>query len=279
MSSWNYYDNDGFELWDYLGFEYGGSRHMAPLDIHFWDTTHNIFNFPIDFGANSMITTTNWGGYSCSDLNPHSNGTSIAGISVTIDEVNKAAIIIGAGGRAITNSMIISEYDGDTDDSTYLDNYELWLNEIAYMTLQPKAPTITSAGDTINTTEFNLAWTNMGEFIDSYSIYLDGVKNETTTGTSYLVKFSGPGTYELQVTSTNPYGESAKSGKITITVEEEATTTTTDTSTSTGPLSDVNTTGILDFFTNSDNWPLIGGIAGGAILLIVIIAVVAKKKK
>ena len=114
------------------------------------------------------------------------------------------------------------------------------------------------------------------EFIDSYTTYIDEVKNETTSGTNYVVKLPGDGTYELQVTSTNPYGESAMSSKITVVVEGTETNTTIDTNTD--PPSDVNSTGIIDFFTDPDNWLLIGGIAGGLIILIIVIAIVVKKK-
>ena len=66
------------------------------------------------------------------NLNLLSNGTAIAGLSIS-PETNDVAIILGANGHCITNAMYLTGYYDDTDDSTYPDALELWENEIAYM--------------------------------------------------------------------------------------------------------------------------------------------------
>jgi hypothetical protein len=63
------------------------------------------------------------------NLTVHANATGIAGYSA----YSGASIVLGAGGDVIFNGAFITIYNEDTDDSTYLDNQEIWENEIAFL--------------------------------------------------------------------------------------------------------------------------------------------------
>jgi hypothetical protein len=105
------------------------------------------------------------------------NATAIAGITPT-PEVNQSAIVLGADGRALCNMFSISQYYDDYDSSAYPDNFELWMNEIAYM----MRPTIDSPGDLVfeldeDPTEFT--WTPYSYAPGDYQIKRDSIIIET----------------------------------------------------------------------------------------------------
>jgi len=135
LNTWTYRLVTASALWDYLGFEYGGNYYTTPQDIHIWDGAHAIFNLPAPYNAITLNTTYNWAGTDFTNVTLHDNATAIAGLSSTTQE-SGAAIILGAEGRAIVNTMHLTVYYDDTDDSTYPDALEIWENEIAYMWAQ-----------------------------------------------------------------------------------------------------------------------------------------------
>ncbi|MFX1500119.1 MAG: hypothetical protein ACFFDH_04045 [Promethearchaeota archaeon] len=143
----NYMDNGGhliiwsyrqlFEspLWDYLGYTTESLGYGSPQEVFIWDSGHRIFNTPAHYGANNITTSLDIYGYSFVNVTLYNNATGIAGLTET-PSVDTNAIILGANGRAITNTFALTEYYDDTDDSTYPDALEIWENEIAYMTYQ-----------------------------------------------------------------------------------------------------------------------------------------------
>jgi hypothetical protein len=133
----------GYPLWNYLGFEGMNDRiTAAPPPVYLWDAAHEIFNKPLSYGASNISSTSNYLYTDYTNVTLFDNATAIAGLSLTPEE-NRSAIVLGAGGNAVCNMFGLLEYDQDTDDSTYRDNYEIWLNEIAYI----MRPTIDSPSD------------------------------------------------------------------------------------------------------------------------------------
>jgi len=269
--SWYFGTSNGNELWDYLGFKYGEKTLTTPPEIYLWDPSNNIFNYPINYNALSIATVE--GGYTVdySSLIPHDNGTAIAGISPFV-KGNNSAIILSPNGNAITNSMLISNYRQDTDDSTYSDALEIWINEIAYLALPPQAPTIITENQTISTNQTSIVWSEV-QNADSYKIYIEnnGTTEIAATGFEQIVQFPENGTYTIFMTALNENGESIHSNEITIVVEilEEGNTA-----------EDGN--GLLDSLSdpNTITWM---AITGGGILLFTLIIPgifkIAKKKK
>lgn len=132
ISSYMYASTSGNPLWDYLGFEPTGATFTVPQTIYIWDNMHPIFNTPVNYGSTSISSTYNYVIVDVCNLTIYSNATAIAGLTNSA-QIEGAAIILGAGGRAITNAMLITTYMDDTNDSTYPDAYEIWKNEISYM--------------------------------------------------------------------------------------------------------------------------------------------------
>jgi hypothetical protein len=128
-------------LWDYMGFSYRGTYTTVPQLINVWDPMHPIFSEPALYSASTIETSQDFISTDYTMLDLHSNATAIAGLSVTAD-TEDVAIIIGANGHSITNAMYINAYYDDTDDSTYPDAFELWLNEVSYLidAMTPGAP-------------------------------------------------------------------------------------------------------------------------------------------
>jgi hypothetical protein len=65
-------------------------------------------------------------------LTVFSNATALAGFTVS-ETADNAIIVLRNDRKTLYNGYLIDQFTSDTDDSTYPDNFELWLNEIAYM--------------------------------------------------------------------------------------------------------------------------------------------------
>ncbi len=133
LRSWTMRQAAYAPFFDYLGYAWNGSyTTTAPPAIYLWDSSHDIFNQPNLYAASSLNTTFNSFNTDFVNVDLFSNATAIAGITPS-QQVNVSAIILSADGRAISNTMVLSDYNDDTDDSTYSDAIEIWQNEIVYM--------------------------------------------------------------------------------------------------------------------------------------------------
>jgi len=131
LSTWEYYSLPPTPLWEYIGFKYENSISLPPT-LNLWSTSHPIFNNPIDFDSIKIETSTDYYGTDASNLTIYENATAIAGLS-TSSQNTSCSLILGANGKAIVNGFLLTEYSDDTDDSTYPDSLEIWLNEIYYL--------------------------------------------------------------------------------------------------------------------------------------------------
>jgi hypothetical protein len=135
----------GYPLWNYLGFEGTLDTITAgPPTVYLWDFDHPIFNNPIDYQADNVSTSKNFQATDFTHVTLLDNATALAGITESPSE-NQSAIVLGVDGRAICNQFSIIQYEDDTDDSTYPDNFEIWMNEIVFL----MRPTIDSPSDMI----------------------------------------------------------------------------------------------------------------------------------
>ncbi|MBD3198326.1 MAG: hypothetical protein GF317_24970 [Candidatus Lokiarchaeota archaeon] len=140
LSTWEYYRSEPIPLWEYIGFKYENTI-LIPPTLNLWSTSHPIFNNPIDYDSTKIETSTNIYGTDANNLTIYSNATAYAGLTISSQNTS-CSIILGASGRALVNGFLLTEYSDDTDDSTYPDSLEIWMNEIYYML--PK--TISSGG-------------------------------------------------------------------------------------------------------------------------------------
>jgi hypothetical protein len=120
-------------LWARLGFAYDDEQPDSS-SLYIWDTTHAIFNLPVDYGATKFDPFSDYGDEG-DLLRVHPNATSLAGYTASETE-NNTNLVLGNGGKTLFNGYLIDQFTGDLDDSTYADNFELWVNEIAFMWAQ-----------------------------------------------------------------------------------------------------------------------------------------------
>jgi hypothetical protein len=257
-------------LYTYIGFEGAGWDERitdgAPT-VYMWDEYHNVFDRPIDFSVDRFESTANFYTTDWTNVTLHANATAIAGITPT-PEINQSAIIIGAEGRALCNLFSISQYYDDYDQSTYSDNFELWLNEIAYM----MRPTIDPLDDfSVVQGTLSFEWVGHSYAPADYQVKRDSaiIATHVWDGSPITVDISGltVGTYVFELMVRDHVGYRADD-MVIVTIEEPPTTpepTTTPTSPTTPPPGDL--TMIL----------IIAAVAG--VIVVIVLIFLMKKKK
>ncbi len=190
IRSWQVYASTTDPLWQYLGYTPNGTRISdpdGPPDVNIWNPTHPIFNNPVSYGASNLSTSLNPFNTDFCYVTLHNNATAIAGIGTTAN-ITKGAIILSVNGRAITNTIALTEYYDDIDDSTYPDALEIWENEIAFMLYQSLSVHINTphTDDLFNATAPSFSITTGGIIIDeTYYTLNDGTHHpvSSTSGT------------------------------------------------------------------------------------------------
>ncbi len=158
------YDVDGpwlHPLWRQLGFEFTAD---APdeADLFIWDSGHDIFNQPVMYGAANFTNNFDYGDEG-DMLTVFSNATALAGFTSS-PAAGNASIVLRNDFQTLYNGYLIDEFTGDTDDSAYPDNLELWINEIAFMmrpvcAITPGVPVNVTTGHILT---FHANVTNLG---------------------------------------------------------------------------------------------------------------------
>ena len=255
-------------LLDYVGVSYAGNRFTTPPTIYIWDSAHSIFNTPSVYGADNLTTTLDYVDHDCANLTLHNNATAIAGLGISQSTTN-VSIALSDNGNVITNGMLVTAYDDDTDDSTYSDAVELWRGEIAYLmriTIDSPADKVIEHGSVGE----SIVWAPSSDRPYRYIIERDSVEiaNAIWNGGTISVLLDGYaiGNYTFEVTVWDTAGYFT-TDTVSITVENVSTTdTTTDTGTTTGTLPPWDTTVIIIIIII-------------VIIVIIIILIIMKKKK
>lgn len=142
FTTWNMHSS----IMPYFGIEDIDWLEVEPWELFLWNTAHPIFNLPADYDAASVDSNLDvFGGSGTYALNftPFSNATTLAGFSAAPD--GGAGILLCANGRAIINGPLLTLYNEDNDNSTYVDSVELWENQIAFLYFD--RPTISHPAD------------------------------------------------------------------------------------------------------------------------------------
>lgn len=242
---------------DYFGVDLNGTI-GSPPDMFLWEPDHPIFNFPVDYGASTMNTTLDLSfGTDAMNYTTYANATPLAGYSGS-----GVAIALGAGGNVIVNGPLLASYTDDTDDSTYPDNLEMWINQIGF--LYYDRPMIDHPADvTYMQTETGneITWTPTADAGPmDYTFYVNGTPVESGPWDGSALTFNIDGVnisiteYELEVFDRLGYGVS---DLVILNVTEYIEPP--------GPGIPVDLTLLL--------------IIGGAIAVVVVILIVVMKKK
>jgi hypothetical protein len=200
---WNFRSSGYNEMWNYLGWNGTDSYvSMGPVPIYLWDDGHSLFNVPVEYGATTIESSHDLFTTDFVNVDLLGNATALAGATSTYNNT-QAGIVVSVGGQALCNLFAISEYLDDTDDSTYADNYELFINEIAFM----MRPTIDQPDDiefSVGETGYEIVWNPESPLPVSYVIYQDSseVVNAVWSGGQVTYNLDGlpSGTYVFEIT-------------------------------------------------------------------------------
>lgn len=210
---------------DYIGFRYSGNALYPSLPIHFWSGSNQILTNPRNYAAGNISTNSNYGFNSCWNLTVYSNATALGGMSVTKPgNGSNSTIILGAGDNVLVNSMTLTAFTNDTDDSTYTDNFELWENEIAFM-LRPTVDSPSNMAIEVGSRTESILWNAHSDRPDHYRIVRNSfeILNEPWDGGPITLPLEEDnlGTEEFHLTIYDELGFSATD---TVAVTKEDTT-------------------------------------------------------
>jgi len=277
----NYEPSHG--LWSALGFEFvADAPDQDHLDL--WNADHSIFNIPHNYTVGHFSPYHDYGDEG--DMLDVTTGIALGGWYAIPFEGN-ASIVLGESGRTLYNAYLIDQFSGDEDDSTYLDNFELWENEIAFM----MRPLLTHPEDVFMTEgdneEINWLWDPPAQLygvpLYSYEFRLNGSVEDSgflggaiVGGWVQRLSSLGPGLYIYDLSVTGRFGFLVND---TVIVHvDEAPTTTSTTST-------IITTTTSSITTSSSNQPgeladiyLVGLVIGGAGIIVILVAIFLKFK-
>ncbi|MEE9541097.1 MAG: hypothetical protein V3V85_06350, partial [Candidatus Thorarchaeota archaeon] len=187
---------------NHLGFTKANNTYNDPIPFYLWEDTHPIFTSPVLIDTWNMSTPTlHPFTTDAANLTALDNGTVLAGYS-TVPSKTNASIILGPNGQFLKHSMRLTEYMNDTDDSTYPDCDELWMNEIAFM-LRPfinhPSNIQFEGGSTGNT----ITWHPTSWSPAEHTILVDGEVAQTGTWSGEVVVFNVddllPGTHHVSL--------------------------------------------------------------------------------
>lgn len=254
-------------LWPLLGFEFAAET-LGNVELHIWEPGAPVFNQPCDYGALNFTPSRDYGDEG--DLvTVFDNATALAGWSTTPQDGN-ASIVLRDDAMTLYNAYLIDEFNGDIDDSTYADNYELWLNEIAFLlkvSIDHPGNVVFTEGETGN----NIVWHPHSLMPAEYIIKMDGVTVEQEPGFGGEIVYGldglDNGTYIFTITVIDRAGYTAFD-EVEVTVEQVVPTEPTTTTTPTTPPGPIDPTMLI----------IIVAAAGGVIIIIIILMMVKKKK-
>ncbi|MHA2425836.1 MAG: DUF4350 domain-containing protein, partial [Candidatus Thorarchaeota archaeon] len=216
-----WYHSAGDPLWDYIGFSPSNTYSPVP-ETYFWDTTHPIFHNTHNFMWGPLNDTADLGwGIAATNLTVYSNATALAGFTPVVSDTN-VSVLLGLGGRALVWGACIAAYDTDYDNSSVIDSYEIWENQLAFM-LGPAIDSPTDMAVEFGSVGTTLTWTPSSDRPYRYTIDRDSVEitDITWDGGPISVLFDGylMGTYTFDVTVYDTAGSTA-TDTVVVTVED-----------------------------------------------------------
>ncbi len=181
LTAWNLYAHPSSPILSYIGVNSTGQL-TGDHPSYIWDSNSPVFDGIVHYGAPtlnipSFFFTTNGATFSLYD-----NATAIAGATPT-EQAGNASIVLSNSDQVLFNGFMLNNLRGDADNSTYMDGFELYMNEIAFMM---SLPTIDSPADIqyeAGSTGHSISWHPSDSAPASYQILIDGSQSESGSWT------------------------------------------------------------------------------------------------
>ena len=222
MCTWRYFSSTFEYLWNHLGFTKANNTYDDTIPFYLWEDQHPIFTNPVLIDTWNMSSPTlHPFSTDAANLTALDNGTVLAGYS-TIPSKTNASIILGPNGQFLTNSMLLTEYVNDTDDSTYPDCYELWMNEIAFM-MRPSIDNPSDMQFEGGSTGHTITWHPTSWIPEEYTVFVDGEVAQSGAWFGESIAFNVdallPGTHQVLLEVSDIAG-SELDDEVTVLVED-----------------------------------------------------------
>jgi hypothetical protein len=120
------------------------------------------------------------------------NATALAGFTATEAEDN-ASIVLRNDGQTLLNTFLLDNLRGDTDDSAYMDAFELWFNQIAFMMALAEIDHPADIEYESGTTGNAITWTPSDAAPASYEIFVDGVLADNGSWDGSAIPYNADG--------------------------------------------------------------------------------------
>lgn len=206
MEAWNLDAYPNSPLWATLGAEFIHDwQHAAP--VYIWQPGNPIFNVPVHYNASTLNMTAfvDQG----DRVRAFDNATALAGNSTTSSE-NGSAIVLRNDGQTLLNTFIIDGLLGDADNSAYVDAFEIWINEVAFM-MRPETNSPPDITYEAGSTGHAITWTPTSRIPVTYEVNINGTVEQSGpwNGSSVVYSVDGldPGTYAVRLTVRDGLGE------------------------------------------------------------------------
>jgi hypothetical protein len=218
MEAWNLDAYPNSPLWATLGAKFVQDwQWHAP--VYIWQSENPIFNVPVHYNASTLNMT------AFADegdrVRVFDNATALAGNS-TVPSENGSAIVLRNDGQTLLNTFTIDGLLGDADDSAYLDAFEIWMNEVAFM-LGPSIDSPSDIAYEAGSTGHTITWSPNSGTPATFEVDVNGTMEQSGpwdgSSVTYSVDGLDPGTYFVRLTVLDTRGEQAQD-TVLVTVQD-----------------------------------------------------------
>ncbi|MBS3794531.1 MAG: hypothetical protein KGY80_06525, partial [Candidatus Thorarchaeota archaeon] len=197
------------------------SNYPFNSEFYIWEEDHPVFQTPVNVSTSSF-STVNYYWDDGDELSVLDNATALGGSTSYKDETAKAALAVRNDGKTVVMGYMFDQIDGDNDNSSYADSFEMWLNTVSHIF----APSVDSPSDKtieLGTTGEFITWHPSSYRPDSFIIEENGVVIDSATwnGGDISQPLDGyeAGTYNFTLIVEDVFGQTT-SDRVRVVVED-----------------------------------------------------------
>ncbi len=191
LTSWTLHAYPNSPLLSYIGVNATGKL-TGDGPSYIWDNTHPVFDGVVSYGAPTLNVSNAIYGIDGATFTVYNNATALTGATPT-EQPGNASIVLSNTGQVLLNGFMLNNLRGDADDSTYLDGFELYMNEIVFMMSLASIDSPADIQYEAGSTGHSISWHPSDSAPASYQILIDGVQEESGSWTGATVTTSVDG--------------------------------------------------------------------------------------